>query len=760
MTTVAKTAIGKPTRLMDGRAKVMGALRFAAGLNVPDLLHARMVLSSYAHANIRGIDVAQALQIPGVVAVLTAHDLPDIEPESRVRLLLARDRVIFAGQPVALVLGTSEAAAEDGAEQVYIDYEPLPAAATIDAALEPGAPLVWPQGIPGGTDESAAHGASSGGEDTGSHARTNIAKHFTKSRGDIQQGFAQAEVIVERTFNTAIVHQSYIEPHATLVQPDPLTGGMTVWSSTQAPFWVRDEVAGVLGIPDTQVRVIGTPVGGGFGGKIVLYEPLVAAAARAVGRPVKLVLTRLEEMVAGNPAPATRIWLRLGARRDGNLCALEAKIIVDSGCFTSGLGGSIAYLLASVYRVPNYYIDSTEVLTFKASASAYRAPGAPQAAFALETVMDEIAGALNIDALEFRLKNASRPGDPTSDDKPWPGMGLSEVLQALRAHPAWQQRETARAAGRGVGVAVGGWNGGAEPTTATCRVERDGTVHVQVGSADLSGTATSFALMVAEVMGVPVENVRVAVGDTANAPYAGGSVGSKTLYTVGPAVVAAAREARAQALAIAADELEADAADLEIVDGLIRVRGVPHRTIPLSEIALKTMEWAGKYAPIFAHGRHADPAQSPGFCAQLAEVEVDSETGLVQVHRLVIAQDAGRAVNPAAVAGQMVGGATQGLGWALYERLAYDDQGQVLSGSWMDYTVPASTQAAGSYETIIVEVPTEHGPFGARGVGEPPVIATAAAVANAIAAATGVRLTDLPMTPPRVLAALSAAGGH
>jgi CO/xanthine dehydrogenase Mo-binding subunit len=331
---------------------------------------------------------------------------------------------------------------------------------------------------------------------------------------------------------------------------------------------------------------------------------------------------------------------------------------------------------------------------------------------------------------------------------------LTQVLEALQAHPAWQQREAARAEGRGVGIAVGGWGGGVEPTAAGCMVDRDGIVTIHVGSADLSGTATSFALMAAEVFGVPVEQVRVSVGDTASAPYAGVAAGSKTTYTVGPAVIAAAQEARRQALVIAADEFEADPADLEIVDGMIRVRGVPSRTIPLAEIAAKGMSWAGKHGPIIAHGRHADPEQAPGFCAQLAEVEVDEETGEVHVHRLVVVQDVGKAINPLAVEGQMMGGSTQGLGWALYEGIIYSDQGQLLTGSWMDYTVPGMLQSAKRYETIIVEVPTEHGPFGARGVGEPPVIATAAAVGNAIADATGARPQDLPMTPPRVLSAL------
>ncbi|MBC7809619.1 MAG: molybdopterin-dependent oxidoreductase, partial [Burkholderiales bacterium] len=514
----------------------------------------------------------------------------------------------------------------------------------------------------------------------------------------------------------------------------------------------------VLGVPEVDVRVIGTPVGGGFGGKIILYEPLVAVAALAVGRPVRLVLTRMEEMMAANPSPAASIWLKLGAKNDGTLTALHARIIIDTGNYSSGLASTMAFLLGSLYRIPHFRMETTEVLTFKVSASAYRAPGAPTADFALESEIDELARMLNIDPFELRLNNASRPGDMRSDNKPWPSMGMSEVLKALQAHPAWQERETARAAGRGIGIAVGGWMGGIEPTAAACMIDRDGMVNIHVGSNDLSGTSTSFMLMAAEVFGVAVEQVRVINGDTSNSPFGGEAAGSKTIYNLGPAVIQAAQEARKQVLAIAADEFEADAADLEIIDGMVQVRGVPSRAIPMKDLAAGTFKWDSRFGPIIAHGRHANPEQAPGFCAQLAEVEVDQETGEVHVHRLVVVQDVGKAINPAAVHGQMLGGSTQGLGWALYEQLLYSADGQVLSGTWMDYAVPGMPQAAKRYETIIVEVPTPDGPFGARGVGEPSIIATAAAVGNAIMDATGVRPTDLPMTPPIVLAALMNNG--
>lgn len=743
-------AIGRPTPLIDGRAKVTGATRYAADIKLPGLLHGRLVTSPHAHARIQNVKVDEALAIPGVVVVLMAQDLPDIAQESRHRLLLARERVIFMGQPVALVLAESEAAAADAVERVQVDYEALPAAVTIDQALADDAPLVWPGGLPGSTSEAGAHGADVGDGSAKERKGSNVAGRRDFRRGDVAAGFAEADVVVERTFTTAMVHQSPLETHATVAQPDPLTGGMTVWTSTQAPFYVREEVADMLGMPESDVRVVATPVGGAFGGKFILYEPLVALAAHRTGRPVVLALTRLEELTSANPAPAARLTVKLGARADGTFTALQGDLVFDSGCYQSFHGIS-ALLLGSYYQVPNLDIRFREVLTFKPSVGAYRAPGTPQATFALESLVDEVARELDRDPIDLRLQNASAPGDPMANGRPWQPMGMRQVLERMAAQPAWQNRDQARAAGRGVGVAIGGWPGGTEPAAAVCMLNRDGQLHVHVGSVDLTGTATGFGLLAAEAFGIEPERVRIVSGDTGSAPYAGAAGGSKITYTVGPAVIQAASEARAQVLEIASEEFEAAVEDLEIVDGSVQVRGVPGKAIPLGELAGKTMQFGGRYAPVMGHGRHADNTASPAFCAQLAEVEVDPDTGRVDVQRLVLVQDVGRAINPLAIQGQMMGGAVQGLGWALHEELVYDESGQLLSGTWMEYDLPSADRAPANIEMELVEVPSDRGPYGARGVGEPPVIATAAAVANAIADATGRRLTQLPMTPPRVL---------
>ena len=758
---VAEPVIGQPTKLLDGDAKITGHMRFVADLKMPGMLCMHIIGSDYAHAQIRSIDKSAALEVPGVVAVLTADDLLNIAPSSRDRLLLARDRVIFYGQPVALVVAENDYAAADGAELVFIDYEPLPAAITLDAAMAADAPLVWPDGVPSGSDDAGDHGADTG-DDTSkaTEAQSNITSETTYEKGDVAAGFAAAAHIVEHTFNTPIVHQNSLETHGIIAQPDRLTGGMHIWSSTQDPFGVRKTVSELLGVPESDVRVEGTPVGGGFGGKFGLYEVLVAMAAHSLKRSVRMILSRMDELKATNPAPLTRIKAKLGVDAEGNLLALEAHILVDSGCYPSGLSGFGAFMMGAFYRFQNYSLKATNVVTFKPSSAAYRAPMAPCITYALDTMIDELAGKLGKDSLEIRIQNCVHQGDELPNGRNMPGMGMRETLETLQKHPLWQKREELQAKGHGVGVAIGGWMGAHEPGAAICKVNRDDTVQIHVGSVDLSGTMTTFALIAAETYGVPVDKVRVIFSDTDTAPYAGGTGGSKVTYSMAGAVIEAAQEARRQTLEIAAEEFEAAVEDLEIVDGKVRVKGMPDKSMTPGELAAKAMHFGAKYPPIAAHGRSAMEIAAPGFSAQLVEVKVDKETGFVEVINQVAAQDVGKALNPMAIEGQMMGGGVQGLGWALYEGMSYDDEtGQLLSGTWMDYAVPHSDQVSHGFEAIIVEVPSDIGHLGVRGVGEPPVIPTAAAVANAIAHATGVRVTDLPMNPATVFKALHSSNG-
>ena len=749
--------IGRPAKRGDAPERLTGQTRYTADLALPGALQARFVRSPYASARVVGVDSAEALALPGVVAVLTARDLPIADWDWAVaerKLLLAVDRVLHAGQPVAVVLGETERAAEDGAAAVNVEYEPMPAAVDPVAALAPDAPVVQ-QSHERDEAELAAHGAApSQADEEDSPQAPNVASHTRQHRGDVEQGFREADVVVERSFSTSWVHQGYMEPMSCAATIDPL-GHLQVFASTQAMFEARARVARALGLPEHQVTIQPMPVGGGFGAKFAFLEVLVAALAMAVRRPVQLTYTRMDEFVTACPAPETRMRVKVGARRDGTLTALEGEVLFDSGAWSGSPVGLAGLMLASTYRWPSFLVTGQEVLTNKAGTGAYRAPGVPQAMFALESAMDDLARELKMDPLELRRKNAARTGDPTAAGAPWPKIGFEDVLD--RAEPIYRAERAAAGPDEGVGVAVGCWMGGVEPAAAVCRLDGDGTLQITVGAVDLSGTHTSFQIIAAEVFGLESpDEVRVTLADSDAAPYAGASGGSKITYTVGEAVRRAAAEARQQVLYVAADQLEASMDDLEIAGGEVRVRGVPDRSISLRHIAEITTAFGGRYEPIFGRGRMATTERGPAFAIHVARVHVDRETGRVTPIRHVAIQDVGKAINPATVAEQMMGGAVQSVGWGLYERLAFDEDGAPLTASFLDYTLPKATQVP-EVEAVIVEVPSTSGPFGARPVGEPPVTPGAAAIANAVRDAVGVRVGDLPLTSERVFAALEAA---
>jgi CO/xanthine dehydrogenase Mo-binding subunit len=767
--TTLRSKVGKATRRLDAADKVTGRARYAGDLAFPGLLHARLVLSPYAHARILNIDTAEAASLPGVVAVFTGKTLglAQADSTSRVQAPLALEEVYWHGHPVAVVVGETEAAAEDGVSAVDVDYEPLPVVVDPVAAQYPGTPLARERKqeevseIAGG----GAHAAVSGGsqeEEEQEDLSENVSEKVHMHLGDIQAGWREAEVVVERTYKTHVVHQSYMEPQTITVVPGPSGHQLTVWPSTQGLFGVRSEIAKALNIAERHIRVESVPIGGAFGGKFGLHEPLAAGIAYKLRRPVRLVYTRQEDLLAGNPAPQSSITIKLGAKRDGRLVALQAKALFDTGAYPGAGAGLGGYMLASTYRCPNVDIRCYEVLTNKVSVGAYRAPNAPQATFALESTVNELCEALNKDPLEFRVQNAFKEGDPTIDQRRWPRIGLIECLEQIRQQPLWANRAMHKTVPPelkgwkiGIGIAAGGWPGGTEPTAAACRLESDGSLTVVVGSVDLTGSDTSLALIAAEGLGVSPSTVHVAHDNTDTMPYSGGTGGSKTTYSMGPAVLAAARDARNQILTIASDMLEASVEDLDIENGSVIVKGVPGKSVPLSQIAQESMRFAGKYEPIYGRGRAAIRKSSPMFTVHLAKVAVDPETGEVRVLDYVAAQDVGFAINPAEVEGQIHGGVTQGLGWALFEGYEFDENGQLLTPTLMDYALPRS-QDVPDITTILVQVPSALGPFGAKGVGEPPVVPVGAAIANAVKDAVGARVTELPITPERLFTALHA----
>lgn len=760
---VTETYLGQRLPRPDGSAKVTGHTRFAGDLTPRNLLHARLVLSPYPHGRIRHIDRSAAEHAPGVVRVLLASELNLAHLGSGVRKRdpLAQNRVVYNGHPLAVVVATSEAAAVDGAELVAVDIEPLPAVVDPLRGLDANAPLVRQPDATVDDEEAAMHGGAS---TTGSAKvnSPNLSSSVDLALGDMVQGFTDADEIVERVYRTSWVHQGYLEPQVAVAEWNDVDH-VTVWASTQAMFHSRSEVAAALGLEQRQVTIVPMPVGGGFGGKFVLLEPLVAAVARAVGQPVRLQYSRTDEFLTANPAGAATISLRLGATHQGILTALSADLLFDTGSSPSSAARIAPTLTGGQYRIPNMVVSSVEVLTHKVGAGSYRAPGAVAAHFAVESAVDELARRLGRDPLIMRLENAADEGDLRPTNTRWPRIGLRDCLLRVQSHPVWQGRNRLGGGARdgrgrclGIGLAVGGWPGGIEPAAATCRVDDDGAVTIAVGAVDLSGTHNGFRSIVAEELGLDPSRVRVILSDSDTAPRSGATGGSKITLTVGAAVRDAAADARRQLLEIAAEQLEAAVADLDIVDGRVQVTGAPAYGISIDEVVKLTTAAGSRHAPVFGRGSSAISRNSPGFGAHVAQVAVDPETGEVEVIRYVVVQDVGRAINPAEIEGQIYGGVVQGIGWALYEQLIYGSDGQVLTGSLLDYAIPKST-AVPNIEALLLNVPSEDGPFGAKGVGEPPIIPVAATVANAVFDAVGIRMTNLPMTPERIVVQIHAA---
>lgn len=745
--------VGKRLRRADSPERLTGQVRYTGDLVMPGLLYGRLVRSPHASARIVSVNRSAAEATPGVVAVLTAKDLPvrDIRAAVENRsIVMAFERATYVGQPVAVVLAESEAAAEDGAELVEVEYEPSAPAVDMLQALQPDAPIVRSRGEDD-QEELGMHGAAASGSEQEKPQAPNVASHQRYHRGDVDKALAEADVVVSREYRTPWVHQSYMEPHVCAATVDAL-GNVVVYACTQAMFRTRDTVAAVLGKSPSQVRVYAMPVGGGFGGKFGLIEPLVAACAVATGRPVRLAFTRVEDFSAACPAPSSIFRVTAGARKDGTFTAIKGEVIFDAGAKAGAPAGMAGMCLGVFYRWENLDIDATEVVTHKTPTGAYRAPGLPQAMFAGESLVGELIDKLGLDQIEVRKKNAARGGDIRPDGSPWPPIGLLQCLE--RAEPIYRAELAAAGPNEGVGIALGGWMGGVEPSSALCRLESDGTLKVAIGSVDLTGTNNGLQVIAAEAFGFEsADRVRVTTVDTDAAPYAGATGGSKTIYTMGPSVMKAAQEARERVLKIAAAELEASVDDLEMVDGEVRVKGVPGKVKTLREIYRLSASFGAKYEPVVGKGESAITQRSPGTGVHVARVRVDPETGRVEPVRYVLVQDVGRAINPATVEEQLHGGGAQGVGWAVYEEIVHDESGTPITSSFMDYTVPKARQTP-EIDAVLVEVPSPIGPFGAKPVGEPPVIPGGAAVANAVAAATGARITELPLTPERVRRAM------
>ena len=758
MSTITESAsvsgIGAARPRVDAASKVSGDAQYVSDVAIAGLLHGRMVMSPYAHARILSIDREAALQEPGVQAVLIWEDLPVKGGAGRAAEPLARDEVVFAGQPVALVLADSEAHAEDGAEAVLVDYEPLDAAIDLRAAIEHGAP---PVRVGEAQDESDVemHGAAgAAGTAVETPSSANVIDRQVFSGGAPSEALNGSAAIAHGRFRVPWIHQAYMEPQVATawIEPD---GTLSLLSSTQAVFWVRQEMSRLFELPVDMVKVRAGVLGGGFGGKLRLIEPLVAGAALATGRAVRLAFTREEDFAAANPCPSLEFDLTLGADSNGRFTALTGQIVIDCGAFTDSAPAALAGTrVGGPYHFDSWEIETVAARTNRFGAGAYRGPTATQSTFALESLIDELAGRLALDPIGMRLRNCPEMGVKRMDGVPWPSIGFRETLIAIADSALWKRRHEL-GEHEGVGLAMGMFPGAKQGAGAVCRMDSDGGLTVVSGYVDMTGTNTSIATIAAEVFGVSSDMVRVTSQDTTSAPHAGISGGSMVTYCLGSAVAMAAGDARQQTLKVAAQELEIDEADLEIVAGEVRPLGSPNRAVPLSTIASKVTGF-GPYAPIEGHGSAVPPELAPSVAATVAKVRVDPDTGEVRILEYVAAQDCGRAINPALIRGQMCGGAAQSIGFALYEDLAHDETGQLVAGSFMTYAMPRS-HLLPPIETIIVEVPSDHGPLGARGIGESAMSSGAAAVANAVADASGRRFRTLPMTGARVWASLNEA---
>lgn len=763
------SAVGKRMPRIDGIDKSIGKTIYVADMVMPGMVHAKLVRSPHAHAFITKLDVSKARAFPGVYKVLTVEDLPIVERDSpnRARTPLASKEVLFVGQPIVAVLAEDEDVALKACELVEVEYQVLPHILDPEEAVRPGARAIRGGSLEGADrSEEKAH-LSADVESAESHdaKSPNIGMNLHFEKGDVEAGFAESDIIVEGTYRASSIHQSYMEPQATIATYDQ-SGELTMWSSTQGQFRVRNELSNWLGIPENKILVIGTEVGGGFGAKGWFLQPLVGVLAVAARRPVKLVFSRHEDLLAAIPTPQAVVKIKTGAKFDGSLTALKATIIYDAGAFPGAPLGSGPLLIGGYYRFPNFDLTGMEALTNKVGVGAYRAPGAPEVAFAIESNMAEIAKALGEDPIEFRLRHVVKEGDKMPHGVEYPPIGAIECLQAVGESKLWQRRRTgqhklAQKAGklRGIGVAQAGWPGGTQPASAGIRLDGDGTFTVLVGANDIAGTNTGFAQIAAEILRVPMDRVQVLTGDTASAPFSGATNGSKITYTVGKAVMLACEDAVEQILTIAAAELEIDREDVEFMGGKAWDRNDPESSIDLRKIANISSNFGARYTPIFGRGSIKIEKASPGFACHGVEVEIDPETGFIEVIDVVSAQDVGKAINPLSVEGQIQGATTQGLGIGLWERVAYSNKdGGVVNASLLDYRLPTFADVP-DVEPIIVEVPSPYGPFGARLVGEPGVVPTGAAVADAVADAIGVRINSTPITPEKVIRALGKVTG-
>jgi CO/xanthine dehydrogenase Mo-binding subunit len=737
----------------DGIDKVTGRANYGADLAMPGMLAGATLRSPHAHARIVSINTDRAMKLAGVKAIITAADLPDIVSEeafvgegpTNFRDLslncMARGKALYEGHVVAAVAATTDAIAQEALELIDVTYQVLPHVIDVEEAMAPGAPLLHDDlftvnGEPKATKPS------------------NIAKRIHLELGDVAKGFREAEVVVEGRYTTKPVHQAYIEPHACVASANP-DGQSQIFTSTQGHFMVRAYCAKLLGLELSNIRVTPAEIGGGFGGKTLVYlEPLALALSMKCGRPVKLVMSREEVFRGSGPTSGAVIEVKIGAKKDGTITAAQAVLKYQAGAFPGSPVQPGCMCAFAPYDIKNVDIIGYDVVSNRPKVAAYRAPGAPIASFAVESALDDLAHKLGIDPMTLREKNAARDGTKTAYGPTFHDIGFYETLQAAKNHPHWS---APLGPNQGRGLACGFWFNIGGESSACVHVAEDGSVVVTSGSPDIGGSRASMAMMAAEVLGIPVERVRPIVADTASVGFTNMTGGSRVTFATGMATIQAAERVVEQLKQRAAMIWDISPDAVEWKDGEAIPAG-PNaggfNPMPLAEIALKAAKTGG---PVNAEVSVNAQGAGPGFGTHICDVEVDRETGHVKILRYTAVQDVGRAIHPSYVEGQIQGGATQGIGWALNEEYIYNDKGQMENPGFLDYRIPVASDLP-MIDAVLVEVPNPRHPYGVRGVGEVPIIPPMAAVGNAIRDAVGLRMHHLPMSPPKVRAALDAAG--
>ena len=730
----------------DGLEKVTGKARFGADLVLPGMLYGKVVRSPHAHARIVSIDTSAAESMEGVKAVITGADFPDLAANGAhpsdidvANNAIARDKVLYEGHVVAAVAAITREQAEAAAKAVAVTYEVLPHVLTVDEAMADNAPLLHEAMITKGVDPAPEE-------------PSNIASKILHERGDLDQGFGEADAVVERDFTTKPVHQGYIEPHAAVADANS-DGRAHIWCSSQGHFQMRAYTATVLGVSPGTLKVTAAEIGGGFGGKTVIYlEPLAVRLSQRAGRPVKLVMDRDEVFRATGPTSGTRIKVKMGVSKDGKITAAEVWMAYEAGAYAGSPVGAAGMTAIACYDIPNFVVEGYDVVCNKPRVAAYRAPGAPMAAFAVESVLDELARNIEMDPIDIRLANAAVEGTQASYGPKFPRIGFVETLEAIKEHPNYTAE---LGPNQGRGVAAGFWFNAGMMSSATVHVNENGTATVVTGSPDIGGSRQSMALMAAEELGIPYESIKPVVADTETVGFNDVTGGSRVTLATGAAVVDACRLIVEDLRGRAAKTWDVEVDQVEWVDGQAQHVDGAQPPLSLNDLAAKSGRTGG---PISANASLNSRGVGAGFSTQLCDVEVDPETGVTRVVRYLTAQDAGRAISPDYVEGQMQGGVVQGIGWALNEEYIHDTEGVMENPSFLDYRMPVASDLP-MIDCAIVEVPNPAHPYGVRGVGEVGIVPPMAAVGNAIHDAVDVRMTELPMSPIKVLEALNENDG-